>query len=180
MLWTCKHMLKDTSTHPHTLKSAPCLSSSSLLRFRVRLGTIVAQPGADGEVRPEGASQVLHPLVICPSSQLLQPPIKVWRPQAPVGWASFLPVLPPPAGDALLCSCQERRRQRERCEHYFTLCPSCQNYCILHCQDRSCVMLCVSRWCTYRRQEAEQKGDEQHWHTQSSHAPRNWKTKEMK
>lgn len=107
-------MLKDPSTHPHTLKSAPCLSLSSLLRLRVRLGTIVAQPVADGEVSPEGASQVPHPLVVCPGSQLLQPPVKVRRPQAPVGWASLLPALPPPAGDTLLCSCQGRRRQRER------------------------------------------------------------------
>lgn len=53
------NMFKVTSTCPQTK------SLFSLLRLRVRLGTIVAQLAADGEVSPEGTSQVMHPFVSC-------------------------------------------------------------------------------------------------------------------
>lgn len=138
-----------TSACPHTLKSP---SSHSLLE--VRLWTVVPQLGCDGEVSPEGVSQVLDPLVIPLRPELLQPADEVWGPHPPVG-ETPPPPLPPAAGWlSLLCCCQRGQTQKS---YVSTPGPSFQISWISQSQVHSCVMVCESL--TYLKQAGLRGGD---------------------
>lgn len=114
ILHSKSHLSEGTEVRCQFIRHTYCFKllyhpPASLLKFGVRLGTVVAQLAGDGEVSPEGTSQVLHAVVSRLGPQLLQPADKVRRPEAPVRQAPLLPLHPLAGRVALLRSCQSRR-----------------------------------------------------------------------